>query len=384
MSPLAEECDQAAREPDIAGEGPNFKNVREVGQCEPLFEAVSGGQEQMVADLLAAGACPNARFGGEEGYAPLHVASSRGHVGILTTLLAFGAHRDALDSRGARPLHHAIAEDRVAATETLLAAGALSATADDSFEPLVLAACKGGVDIINVLLKHGVDVNSRDDVVGATALHAAAIWSSGAAAVHALIDAGADINVQRKDGGSPLHYAVASRASSSSSSPRLFETILALLERGASVNQVHSGTAQTPLLVACQHCPRGLGSVVDLLLRSGGDETAVGGDGRTASELLELDLHQATENEHQCDVAQYDEIERTHSLLARANEDRAWRRRCLPVMLRARQQRVCTAPNGGIEARRRGGKRLRRSRRCKDRRIGKSWYRRGTRGGERN
>ncbi|CAN0262377.1 unnamed protein product, partial [Ectocarpus sp. 13 AM-2016] len=113
------------------------------------------------------------------------------------------------DNRGARPLHHSIAEDRVAATETLLAAGALSATADDSssFRPLVLAACKGSIDIISVLLQHGVDVDSRDDVVGATALHAAANWSSGAAAVHALVDAGAQINVQRKDGGSPLHYA---------------------------------------------------------------------------------------------------------------------------------------------------------------------------------
>ncbi|CAB1109484.1 unnamed protein product [Ectocarpus sp. CCAP 1310/34] len=358
MSPLAGKREQAAREPVFAGEGPKFKDVREGGQCEPLFEAVSDEQEQIVADLLAAGACPNARFGGEEGYAPLHVASSRGHVGILTTLLSFGAHRDAVDNRGARPLHHAIAEDRVAATEALLVAGALGATPEDSssFRPLVLAACKGSIDIINVLLKHGVDVNSRDDVVGATALHAAANCASGASAVHALVDAGAEINVQRKDGGSPLHYAAASRASSSPSSP--FETILALLQRGASVNQVHSGTAQTPLLLACQHRPRGLGSVVDLLLRWGGDDTVVGGDGRTASELLELDQHHhATETEHhQCHLEQDDEIGRARTLLSRAKEDRAWRRRCLPVMLRAHQQRVCTAPSGDIEARRRGGR----------------------------
>lgn len=351
---VAAKCghEDAAKILMLAGADPTFEDP--VDKSTVLHEAVDSGHKQLVCDLLIAGACPNARHGGQEGYTPLHLAASRGHLGALSALLAFGADIDALDNRGALPIHHAISHDHVAATESLLAAGA-DQTAGGSFKPFFLAAGKGNTEILKVFFKHGADVNFRDSNVGLTALHAAVATSSSdgreatAATIHALIDAGAKINVQRLDGGTPLHYAVAFASGFSS---RNFT--LALLQRGASVNLTHNITIQTPLQVACQHQRPGVDAVVDLLLRWGANEKAVGGDGRTALDLLELGIHgdraaftSGTSGREERCLALVDEVNRARALLVRAEEDRAWRRRCLPLILRWRSQRSSTESNTG-------------------------------------
>lgn len=121
---VAEKCghEDAARRLLLEGADPNFEDLIDKGTA--LHEAADSGHEQLVRDLLAAGACPNARRGGQECYMPLHLAASRGPLGTLSTLLTFGADKDALDDRGALLIHHAISRDHVAATGRLLAAGA--------------------------------------------------------------------------------------------------------------------------------------------------------------------------------------------------------------------------------------------------------------------
>lgn len=343
----------AARELIIAGHDVNHRDPAD--QCGLLYTAVSDGHEQLVRHLLEAGACPNARHSGTEGYTPLHIACSRGHTSIISALLAGGADKDAKDNRGAIPLHHTISQDHVAATESLLAAGA-NITIGGSFTPFVLAALERNTEILKLFLMRGVDVNFRDES-GSTALHAAAIGNlsscsspssfggaaSAISAIDALMDAGADVDAQRLDGGAPLHYAAAFTSLCS-----CFDVILALLRRGASVDLVHSKTGQTPLHVACQHKKRGVDAVVDLLLRWGADEAAVGGDGRTALELLEIDMCGRQGNTStgagngglQEQLAREEEVDRARALLTHAGEDRAWRRRCLPVMLRWREGRA--------------------------------------------
>lgn len=350
----------AARELIFAGHNVNRRDP--IDQCGPLYKAVSDGHEQLVRDLLGARACPNARC---SGYAPLHLACSRGHMSIISALLAGGADKDAKDDRGAIPLHHTISQGHVDATEVLLAAGA-NTTIGGSFVPFILAAYKRNVEILKLFLKREVDVNFRDEL-GYTALHAAALGdfnaassppssaggvSAAARAVHALVDAGADVDAQCLDGGTPLHYAAAFTNFSS----RL-DVMLALLQRGASVDLTHSTTAQTPLLVACQHQKRGVDAVVDVLLRWGADETAIGGDGRTSLKLLEeVDLYgrkgaaSTVPDDHGRpeQLAREEEIDRARTLLARAGGDRAWRRRCLPVILRWREGRARAAPTAYI------------------------------------
>ena len=296
-----------------AGADVNFRDP--IDDCGPLLRAVLDGHEQLMKGLLNAGACPNMRGDGQRGWAPLHVAAACGQGGVLCALLAGGAGKDALDDRGASPLHHAIARDQVGSVRRLLAAGA-DTTTGGSFPALMLAASKGHALILKALLDNGADVNFRSPSVGQTALHAAC----SSHAIHMLVEAGAEVDAQRYDGGTPLHYAAASSSN---------EAMRALVQCSADINARHSKTGQTPLHVACQHQAWGVDSAVDLLLRSGATETAIGRDGRTAFDLLGL---QVADGRGCSD----DEKQRARTLLARAIQDRAWRRRCWPVILRSR------------------------------------------------
>ncbi|CAM9531418.1 unnamed protein product, partial [Laminaria digitata] len=303
----------AAQRLIVAGADVNFRDPTD--NCGPLLRTVLDGHEQLAEELLNAGACPNMRGDGQRGWAPLHVAASCGQGDVLSALLAGGADKDALDDRGASPLHHAIVRDQVGSVRGLLATGA-DITTGGSFPALTLAASKGHGLIMKALLDHGADVNFCSPTVGRTALHAAC----SSHAIHMLVDAGAEVDAQRFDGGTPLHYAAASSS---------HEAMHALVQCAADTNARHSATNQTPLHVACQHQARGVDAAVDLLLRLGVDETAIGGDGRTAFDLLGLQIADGR-------GCSDDEKQRARALLARAKQDRAWRRRCWPVVLRSR------------------------------------------------
>uniref|UniRef100_I1PDD7 Uncharacterized protein n=2 Tax=Oryza glaberrima TaxID=4538 RepID=I1PDD7_ORYGL len=68
----------------------------------PLFCAVLDGQEIIVKYFLDKGADPNKKDAA--GFAPLHEAAKKGHVGIARLLLSKGASVDVSSSEGT-PLH---------------------------------------------------------------------------------------------------------------------------------------------------------------------------------------------------------------------------------------------------------------------------------------
>lgn len=71
--------------------------------------------------------------------------------------------------------------------------------------PLHIAARKGELDDIAVLVSHGADVNLKGDL-GYTALHYAAMAAQ-AAAVARLLDLGADASLKNEFSETPLHVA---------------------------------------------------------------------------------------------------------------------------------------------------------------------------------
>ena len=71
--------------------------------------------------------------------------------------------------------------------------------------PLHIAARKGELDDIAVLVRHGADVNLRGDL-GHTPLHYAAM-SAQAAAVERLLDLGADTSLKNEFSETPLQVA---------------------------------------------------------------------------------------------------------------------------------------------------------------------------------
>ena len=87
-----------------------------------LITAARSDDENLVAELLAAGADPNTRQG--DGSTALHWAAHRNNGEAAQILLGFGANPDASNELGATPLWLAASNGSAAMVEKLLTAGA--------------------------------------------------------------------------------------------------------------------------------------------------------------------------------------------------------------------------------------------------------------------
>ena len=117
-----------------------------------------------------------------------------------------GANVNAVDkfgNLGWRALHWAACEGHADVIEVLLKHGAnVNAKDNGGWTALHWAAKLGHADVVEVLLKHGADVNARDDR-GWTALHVA----GNADVAEILLQHGADINAKDNDGKTALYFA---------------------------------------------------------------------------------------------------------------------------------------------------------------------------------
>lgn len=310
---------------------PTKKN--ETGNA-PIHLATIAGYENIVSLLLRRGASLTEK--GAIGDVPLQLAAFHGHEKVVRVLAQRGAElAGASYAQGREPLQLAIGQGHVAAISALLAAGAdVNAGFTScwggscSVFPLHVAALVEQTDALRALIQHGADVKAVDGF-GYTALHHAVLNSG---AIDALVEAGADVDAQDSSGRTPLQYAFERPVMVTSG-------ILALLKRGANVN-VQSPEVDSPLQLAIMSCPTSsrqhqddvggggggcaLVELVDLLLRWGADETAVGTHG-SAMEIARADAF--------CGGESWD---RVIQLLECAPADRAWRRRGFWVLGRAR------------------------------------------------
>jgi ankyrin repeat protein len=234
------------------------------------------------------------------GFCPLVAALEEGHFQIAELLLQHGANVDirGVDVGGWRgwkeqtPLHHAIGwhNDLTATTvQFLLKHGAdVNSRQNDLSTPLHLAAAQGNFDVAQMLLKHGADVNPRQSDLS-TPLHLAATQRNLNIA-QMLLQYGADVDSEDVGGRTPLHLA-SSRGDrpivqlllehgaevNSGRCPALhgathnLETVRVLVEHGASVNAQNS-QGHTPLYYAllCHNKH----SVAQLLVEHGADVNA--------------------------------------------------------------------------------------------------------------
>lgn len=252
---------------------------------------------------------------------PLHLAAASGQEQIVRVLLAKGADKDALNSKGRTPLHLAVESAHLPTLSAILAAhpdiGIRYRVALTGYSILDLAARLGNVDVLRALLLHGVDVNRLTD--GYTALHRAAL-NNRVGAIDVLVEAGADIEMEDDDDCTPFLDACSNHC---------HEAALALFKHGANV-EARDIRGETPLQIAARQAGReGVTEMVDLLLRCGGDETALTPDGYTAAEIVGHHIEYAA-----CPLRK-DDVERVRELLANAPADRAWRRRGTLVLHRA-------------------------------------------------
>ncbi|CAJ1056556.1 protein phosphatase 1 regulatory subunit 12A isoform X1 [Xyrichtys novacula] len=165
-----------------------------------LHQACIDENAEMVQFLVESGSDINR--GDNEGWTPLHAAASCGFIQIAKYLIEHGAHVGAVNSEGELPLDVATEdamerllkaeikkqgidvdkarkeEERVMlqdAEAVLAGGGTLTPHQNTKATALHVAAAKGYIEVLKVLLQCGVDIDSRD-IDGWTPLHAAAHW----------------------------------------------------------------------------------------------------------------------------------------------------------------------------------------------------------------
>jgi ankyrin repeat protein len=242
-----------------------------------LHWAAERGDDTLARVLLAGGADVAAvtRIGRQT---PLHLAAAGGHAAIVSLLLAAKADPAVTTTTGATPLHFAAGAGNVDAVTLLLDRGADVDSREPQWgqTPLMFAAAAGRTDVVQTLVKRGasltlaarvVDLRERNRADGLesrarnqriAALQrelAAKAAASGAAAPPAM-RAGGDRNSDNGNEPEPLGYAELVGAHGGLTALLLAareghtDTVMALLDAGADINQTSAGDRTTSLLIA--------------------------------------------------------------------------------------------------------------------------------------
>lgn len=244
-----------------------------------LHWAADHDDVELTGLLLKAGA--DAKAGTRIGlHTPLHVAAAKGSSRVARALLAGGSDVNALTGTGAAPLHFAANSGSADTVRVLLDAGALVDAREPQWgqTPLMFAAALGRTEIVKLLMTRGaddavtgkvVDVSARNQADSADSrkrnARIAAMQKEAAARTGATLVSGAP------RGGGP---AAGTRGADSQEEPEplgyadlvgkhggltalllaaregLHETVFALLDGGAGLDQVSASDHTSPLLMA--------------------------------------------------------------------------------------------------------------------------------------
>jgi uncharacterized protein len=160
----------------------------------PLTKAVNAGDIQAVRALIKSGADVNARSG--DGSTPLLWAAHSSNDDIARMLIAAKAAVNVANDYGITPLLEASKTGDAAMMELLLQAGANPSLAHPEGQTPLLAAARSGIaPAVRLLVARGVDVNAAETYQQTTPL----MWAAAENhldVVDLLIKAGADVNRQ--------------------------------------------------------------------------------------------------------------------------------------------------------------------------------------------
>ncbi|NXC38287.1 ASB10 protein, partial [Penelope pileata] len=207
---------------------------------------------------------------------PLHITASRGYTDCLQLLLLRGAAVDFAPG-GKTALHEACAVASTDCVRLLLSFGAdPEAVSEDGYKPLHLCKSPDSIKCVQELLKRGACVNSRTEEEDDTALHVAARHGL-AEHVQLLLRHGAELEARNEEGQTPLNAACA-QPHSPQDTERYHRVCQLLVESGASVNAADRDQ-QHPLHLACKNANA---PVAELLLARGANVNIMNYSGNTA------------------------------------------------------------------------------------------------------
>ncbi|KAL1378291.1 hypothetical protein pipiens_000557, partial [Culex pipiens pipiens] len=208
----------------------------------------------------------------------LHLAVAAENLAMVQLLLGKGADADALDRCGKTGLNYAVRSKSVEIVTTLLKYGATLYEYDLGWTPLHEAASVGSLELVELFLAQGVDVNRRARH-GLTPLMLAS-FARQTNMVKLLLDRGANVNLGTYvDGYMPMHCAAQKNCP---------EMIRLFAKKGADVNCLAKSMGCTPLHVAIMNKAV---KAVRLLLSLGADPDVGTTFGYTALEMARNYLH---------------------------------------------------------------------------------------------
>ncbi|EAY11502.1 ankyrin repeat protein, putative [Trichomonas vaginalis G3] len=137
-----------------------------------LHVASEKGNLNLVKSLIECGCDKEAND--KDGRTPLFFASSRSHLEVVKYLISVGADKEANDKDGWTPLIWASYYGRLDVVKYLISVGANKEAKDnDGRTPLILASENGKLEVVQYLISNGADKEAKDKY-GRTPL----IWAS--------------------------------------------------------------------------------------------------------------------------------------------------------------------------------------------------------------
>lgn len=228
--------------------------VSACAQTLPLHDAAARGDLAEVKRLLQKGANPN-EAARNEAVTPLSLASANGNAAVIQALLAAGADPNAARTDGATALMTAAASGSVDAVRQLLEHGAkINAKESHGQTALIFAAGRDRADAIRFLVARGADTAIATNV---TTLGRPQFDEDGNPIPARAGNAGAGGRGGRGGGGAGGQARGTSATVMGGMTALLIaarngyqNSVRALVETGANVNEVSAGDHSSPLVIA--------------------------------------------------------------------------------------------------------------------------------------
>ncbi len=225
-------------------------DVRNSSERTPLHIASDTDNIEIVRLLLGKGA--NVNLLDYKKQTPLHCSSK---IEVIKLLLSKGANVNAIDKSGKTPLSIAVRHERNEIARYLIDNGAVLNN-DQSL--LQYAVYDNNYEMCSYLLKKGLDVNNNNYKYQMTPLHVALENRRiDFKIIDLLINSGADLNKEAKNGITPIFLALGKNKQ---------DIINLLVKKGADINKKNA-LGNTPLHSACKE---GLGGI-DPLIKNGAE-----------------------------------------------------------------------------------------------------------------
>lgn len=175
---------------------PNELNMLLLDECY----LQSNGDPKYIKNIILLGADIETQHPNKALYRPLHFAVCSEKFEILKVLLELGANPNTVDKWGQTPLFHAAQYGHIKELELLLEYNADPNLGE--YTPLHTAVKENRINVIELLLKAGVNLDARDKI-GDTPLHWGAQYGQ-IEAITYMVKAGADLEAINKKGETPI------------------------------------------------------------------------------------------------------------------------------------------------------------------------------------